>query len=560
MKYNLSLFCEIDKYAEQSYCAIHSADESQNVGDITKVDETKVSDFNVMFGGSPCFVKGTKITTENGYKNIEDVSIGDMVLTHKNRYMPVVRIGGERDKRIFSLKAQGSLELQCTEDHPFFVKKHKGAIPQKIRLNAMEKGYFLGSQINTRSENLYNLSDEDCWILGRYIADGHVRKTQRKHRLNSYQYQLVLSVGSNKIDEIQRIVTNRHYSCYPHTQSTHRVVFSSKELVDFVLEHEFGKCALDKRIPKFIFDLPIDKLKIFLNGYMSGDGNINGSIWQATTVSKELAMGICQVVQKVFRVGCRIYYVNRNSTWIIEDRIVNQHDTYQIRFDINPQKHHWFIEDGIIWYPVKKIFDTGKRDDVFNIEVKDDHTYVANNLITYNCQDFSIAGEQSGAMWSCNNCGHIYNPLEAHYTTRDHCPECGSTNITKTRSSLIVEWLRFLREKKPRFAIYENVKNLAGARFKPTFDLFLKELDEYGYNVYWKVLNAVDYGVPQTRERVYCIIIRKDLDNGKFKFPDPFPLTKFLPDVLEPEVDKKYYLSPEKVKSMTAMNIVPPKE
>lgn len=101
---------------------------------------------------------------------------------------------------------------------------------------------------------------------------------------------------------------------------------------------------------------------------------------------------------------------------------------------------------------------------------------------------------------------------------------------------------------------------MRGARFKPTFDLFLKELDEYGYNVYWKVLNAVDYGVPQTRERVYCIIIRKDLDNGKFKFPDPFPLTKFLPDVLEPEVDKKYYLSPEKVKSMTAMNIVPPKE
>lgn len=175
------------------------------------------------------------------------------------------------------------------------------------------------------------------------------------------------------------------------------------------------------------------------------------------------------------------------------------------------------------------------------------------------CTDFSIAGKQEGAMWTCNSCSHSYNPLEAHYTTRDHCPECGSTDITKTRSSLIVEWLRFLREKKPRFAIYENVKNLAGARFKPTFDLFLKELDEYGYNVYWKVLNAVDYGVPQTRERVYCIIIRKDLDNGKFKFPNPFPLTKFLPDVLEPEVDKKYYLSPEKVKSMTAMNIVPPK-
>ena len=68
------------------------------------------------------------------------------------------------------------------------------------------------------------------------------------------------------------------------------------------------------------------------------------------------------------------------------------------------------------------------------------------------CQDFSIAGKQGGAAWTCKNCGHTYNPLEAHYTERDKCPNCGSTKIEKTRSSLLVEWLRFLREKKPRFA------------------------------------------------------------------------------------------------------------
>lgn len=175
------------------------------------------------------------------------------------------------------------------------------------------------------------------------------------------------------------------------------------------------------------------------------------------------------------------------------------------------------------------------------------------------CQDFSVAGEQKGAMWMCESCGHTYNPLEAHFTTRDECPSCGSGNITKTRSSLIVEWLRFIRTKKPRFAIYENVRNLTGNKFKPTFDLFLKELDEYGYNVYWKVLDAKDYGVPQSRERVYCIIIRKDLDNGKFVFPEPFPLTTFLYDVMDDEVPQKYYLSPEKVKTMTSLGIVPPK-
>lgn len=114
----------------------------------------------------------------------------------------------------------------------------------------------------------------------------------------------------------------------------------------------------------------------------------------------------------------------------------------------------------------------------------------------------------------------------------------------------MVEWLRFLREKTPRFAIYENVKNIVGIRFRPTFDLFIKELEDYGYNVYWKVLNAKHYGIPQNRERVYCVIIRKDLDNRTFQFPSPIPLKNALVDLLEDEVDERYYLSDEKVAAM----------
>ncbi len=107
--------------------------------------------------------------------------------------------------------------------------------------------------------------------------------------------------------------------------------------------------------------------------------------------------------------------------------------------------------------------------------------------------------------------------------------------------------MRFLREKKPRFAIYENVKNITGSRFRSTFDLFVKELEDYGYNVYWQVLNAKHYGIPQNRERVYCVIIRKDLDNGQFKFPAPIPLKRALVDMLEDKVDERYYLSDDKV-------------
>lgn len=163
------------------------------------------------------------------------------------------------------------------------------------------------------------------------------------------------------------------------------------------------------------------------------------------------------------------------------------------------------------------------------------------------CQDFSVAGKQKGSVWTCKDCGHEYNPLTVHWSERDKCPCCGSNNIEKTRSSLLVEYLRVIRANKPNFGMYENVKNIAGKQFKDTFKMFTDELDEYGYNVYWKVLNAKDYGIPQNRERVYLIFIKKELDNGKFTYPEPFDNGMRLKDILEENVDEKFYISEDKV-------------
>lgn len=169
------------------------------------------------------------------------------------------------------------------------------------------------------------------------------------------------------------------------------------------------------------------------------------------------------------------------------------------------------------------------------------------------CQDFSVAGKQKGSVWTCKDCSDgngnqfEYNPLTVHFSKRDRCPNCGSTNIDKSRSSLLVEWLRIIRANKPNFGIYENVKNIVGKQFKETtFKLFTNELEEYGYNVYWKVLNAKDYGIPQNRERVYLVLIKKELDNGKFKYPIGFDSGVRLRDILDNEVDDKYYVSGEK--------------
>ena len=115
----------------------------------------------------------------------------------------------------------------------------------------------------------------------------------------------------------------------------------------------------------------------------------------------------------------------------------------------------------------------------------------------------------------------------------------------KTRSGLFFDALRIITHTQPQFAIAENVKNLTSARFKKEFDIVLRSLEEAGYNNYWKVLDASDYGIPQHRERVFIVSIRKDVDHGLFRFPDPMELKTKMINLLEPEdeVDDKYYLS-----------------
>ena len=166
------------------------------------------------------------------------------------------------------------------------------------------------------------------------------------------------------------------------------------------------------------------------------------------------------------------------------------------------------------------------------------------------CQDFSVAGKQKGATWTCKDCKNEYNPLDVHYSKRNTCPECNSENISKTRSSLVVEALRIIKYKRPKYLLMENVKGLVGKQFKPSFDKIIAELQEYDYNTYWKVLNAKDYGIPQNRERVFVISVRKDIDKGDFNFPEGFDNGVRLRDLLESEVDEKYYISQDKTEKL----------
>ena len=149
------------------------------------------------------------------------------------------------------------------------------------------------------------------------------------------------------------------------------------------------------------------------------------------------------------------------------------------------------------------------------------------DLLTYGfpCQDISLAGKQKG----------MFN-------------EDG----TLTRSGLFFKALDVIECVKPKIAIAENVKALTSKKFTDEFKIVLDSLEKAGYHNYWQVLNAKDYGIPQNRERVFIVSIRKDIDHYMFEFPKPYILEKRLKDFLEPHVDEKYYLSDKMISYISA--------
>ena len=133
------------------------------------------------------------------------------------------------------------------------------------------------------------------------------------------------------------------------------------------------------------------------------------------------------------------------------------------------------------------------------------------------CQDFSLSGLQAGG-------------------------DEGSG----TRSSLMYETIRIVEKIKPKYVVWENVKNLLSKKHVHNFNNYLNKMSEIGYKNYYKILNAKDYGIPQNRERVFTISIRNDIKID-YKFPIAKPLKLKLKDLIEAYVDEKYYLSEQAI-------------
>lgn len=482
-------YIEWDKYARKSYESIFNTEGEWTANDVTTVSAGELPRADIWTFGFPCFAAGTLVTTSDGVKQIEDVTTSDAVLTHNNRFRSVVRTMKHRHTGIYRLKVQGSHTTYVTSEHPYYVREMKRVWDNDSRVyrrmfsepvwkevKDLGKSDFIGFALNTQSDNRLNLTKEECYLLGRYVADGYVQDNLRAGRQNSHSHKVIFCVGKSKRSEF---ISNVHDYTLGCTEE--RTAFKFRIISERLMNlcKQCGRGAKNKRIPGFVMDLPVDMLEIFLTGYMDGDGCYTNGQYKATSISRELVYQLGQVVQKVYRVPYSIYFSKRPDQTAIEGRTVNQHDSWSISFqkEIRKQNNATVI-DGVLWCPIKEIeYDDTWEGDVYNFEVKDDNSYVANNCTVHNCQDLSIAGKQRG--------------------------------FTGERSSLFFTVVQLLRETeerdRPEWLIAENVMGLFSSNRGYDFLATQVALDEVGYDIEWDVFNAVQFGIPQNRNRIFIV-------------------------------------------------------
>lgn len=484
-------FCEFDKFATASYISMHLLTDDQRkaledipikqrqkeilkeeyrngewyANDIRRVYAGDIPKADCWCFGFPCFAKGTYILTEKGYIPIEDISVGDKVLTHKGRWRKVTATMHRDGARLWDVNGFGILPTRTTAGHPYYVAKPDQ--PMEFKKVEQLDGSWYSTMVLPDAES-DGYSKEMWWIIGRYLADGW--RVERKDRPSGGR--IVFAISDDKRTEFeQRLREAKLHGTYTKERTCGKYHVCNNQLYEYL--EKFGKYAHGKRIPREALCLPREKAKYFFDGYMSGDGRSDRE--EATSTSAALILGMCIIAQRIGKSVPAVYYTRRDEKCVIQGRECRQRDTYTFRISSKSVKGHYRAR-----YVCRELYQPTESDDfgtVYNISVEEDNSYVANGAIVHNCQDISVAGKQVGFQ--------------------------GNRSSLFFRVMYLIGQLK--EEDKPTYLFIENVKNLLSVNGGWDFARLLIEMEQWGYDAEWQVLNSKDFGVPQNRERCFII-------------------------------------------------------
>ena len=485
MGWNNVFHCEINEFARRTLK--YYWPKSIDYENIRTTDFTiHRGNIDVLSGGFPCFTEDVKVKTIDGYKKIKDIVIGDLVLTHEGRYMPVTFLMNKENAEIWEIKSQGLYEpIKTTEEHPFYVKKQKNSIPEWVNIKDIEKGDYVGYRIN--DDCTIDIKTKEFWYLvGRYLGDGWIQNQQRKpemsgkkinRRINSKVWKVIICTCKDDMYDLYNKIIDAGFKPTISVERTVvKFIINSKEFVEFL--QPFGKYAYGKTLPGYCSRLTLDRQQALFEGWMDADGFIDkNGVYKVTSVSEELIISMAEIARNVFKRPVSISKSVPNRTCIIEGRVVNERISY--RLSVSNSERYGFYENGFLWCLVKKINKTSNKEKVYNISVHEDETYTANGITVHNCQPFSTAGRRKG---------------------------------TEDTRYLWPEMLRAIREIRPKWVVGENVYGLISWDGGLVLDQVCSDLENEGFEILPIVLPAAGVNAPHKRDRIFFVARRKEAD------------------------------------------------
>ena len=269
----------------------------------------------------------------------------------------------------------------------------------------------------------------------------------------------------------ERIAAAGLSACRSEERTTLRWVVSSQPLARW-LETHFGRGAAGKRIPPWVYGLSRARREALWDGYLHADGSRRGGVSKITTVGRALAVGV-RLLAVSLGYSASLHRAAPSREAVIEGRPVSERPQYQLVANRTPRSS--FTLGGRRYGCVRSVTPTGKPETVYDLTVETAHSFLADGLVVHNCQDVSLArmGPRSG--------------------------------LRGRRSGLFYPFVRLLGEALPRVCVLENVPGLLSSHGGRDFDVVVRSLAELGYGVGWRVLNSKNFGVPQSRQRVYVV-------------------------------------------------------
>ena len=495
--------------------------DTPNLGDITTVDWNVVEPVDILTGGSPCFPSGTLIDTPDGFRPIEDIRLGDEVLTHRGRYMPVVQLMRREALDTLAVKVMGAPEFVTTAEHPFYVRtkgrswnnelrsyERTWSDPEWVPAGHLSSDHFVGFQLDARDEQVAALGVDLARLIGRWLGDGWTRTARRVSSIvgrrgsrgHSRWHQAYICCAHQETDHLYEVIQRAGFrpAISEVTRTVTKFRINSRALV--ALLSEFGSGAAGKRVPGWVYRLPREDQAALWEGWRDSDGYIaaNGA-QKVTTVSVQLAHGMARVARNAFRRAVSVHHATMPATCVIEGRTVNQRDQYQVV--LPPSNREAFIENDWCWVPVRST-TASAPDQVYNFGVKDDESYTAWGITVHNCQDLSIAGKRAGM-------------------------------TEGTRSNLWVIMREAIAHVRPKLVVWENVRGALSAGASSAVESepgllgdrggrpalralgrVVGDLADLGYVGRWVGLRVADLGGCHGRFRIFLVAWPADADGG----------------------------------------------